>query len=143
MRMFTIRGSAYADFVGRQKNYNPATDVTVDQRGHTDYVLALETQTRLSEQLSFNVGASYAINTDSDHLNVSNGVYSINHPGNTVGANVALNYHFIPKVLVGSVQYRYSSTADGSNIYAIPASDNFVRNRQSNTVGVRLDYAMP
>jgi len=75
-----------------------------------------------------------------DVSNIETGTIHTYAPPNTRTLNVALNYHFSPNRLVGSVSYTYNSYTDATNTFAKATSDTAVENRMGNVVGVRLLY---
>jgi hypothetical protein len=142
-RDFTIRGAFDANIAGPRTAENLYTGDLERQAEHTDYALTLGTQTRFTDQLSLNVGGAYDLNDNARFTNRATGISYMNHPGNDASVNVALNYHFVPNTVVGSVMYQYDSIANGSSNYGVPVMDSSVRGRSSNLLGVRLSYAMP
>lgn len=142
-RFMTVRGSFTTQFLGRRQIDDAATGDIFDQGGHTNYVLALATQTRLSDQLSVNAGVTHTFTSNSSYTNTANSLSHTIQPGDDTVLDLALNYQFIPNTLVGSVIYRHGITGNTSNIYPDPVSDTITQDQYRNLLGVQIDYALP
>lgn len=145
MRSFTLYGSFAANFVGRTDVDNPVTAAQVATQSHTDYVLALDTQTRFTEALSLNAGVAHTWQAD---LSVLNSNVDIGHTrvvGDATNLHVALNYQLVPNALVASLTYGHDFLQDSHNIFP-PGSgiDNTsLRDRSADIYGAKLSYAFP
>ncbi len=140
MKSLTVAATAGTTHVGQQTTQLLANNTSSQSDPYWSYNAGLNSQTRFTDGVSFNAGASY---TRTGNYNVSNlqtgnpHVYSAPH---TRSLNIALNGHFIPNRLVGSITYTYDSYTDATNTFAKPASNTAVENRSDNVVGVRLLY---
>ncbi len=142
-RFFTIRGAFAADFLGRRHIDDDATGGTFDQSGHTNYLLSLATQTRLTDQFSVNAGVTHTFTSSYSYTNTLNNVTSTLRPGDNTVLDLALNYQFIPNTVVGSVIYRHGITGDRSTDYLNPVADTTQSDQYRNLIGVQLDYVLP
>ena len=143
MRDFTIAGSFDASYLGRRGALNETTGNSVSTSSTWLYTLGLATQTRLTDQFSVNAGAGY---TFAHNANVLNETTLVDHETRLKGTpslNAALNYHFIPNILVGSVTYQHDFGGGSDNVYAaIPADNNTIANKSEDLLGVRLRYVL-
>jgi hypothetical protein len=141
MRDFTIAGSFDASYLGRRGALNETTGDEVSTSSTWLYTLGLATQTRFSDQFSVNAGAGYTFAHDA---NVFNETSLVDHDTRVKGSpnlNAALNYHFIPNILVGSVTYQHDFGGGSDNVYtALPADNNTIANKSEDLLGVRLRY---
>jgi hypothetical protein len=142
-RFVTVRGSFSTQFLGRRQIDDAATGDIFDQGGHTNYILALETQTRLTEQFSINAGVTHTFDSNSSYTNTANDMTHTVSPGGDTVLDLAANYQFIPDTVVGSVIYRHGITGDTSNIYPDPTADVVTQDQYRNLIGVQLDYVLP
>ena len=142
--VFTVAMTFDAQYLDRRNTLNQNTgDFTVTDP-FWNYTLGVATQTRLTDQFSFNVGAGHTFNPHSDVMNDSTGIEHFSHIGDSSNINASLNYHFIPNRLVGSVDYRHNFYDTTQNIYpTVPTSDNSIRGKNEDVVGVSLRYVMP
>jgi opacity protein-like surface antigen len=139
---FTIYGKMLADWYGTQSELDPLTPSFVRESSYWDYSLDLDTQTRLTELLSFNAGIGYVFANNAMVRNLTASVNHISEPGNGLSLNAALNYAVQPNVVV-SLTYAYNHADTDKELYATPASDTFLRNHAANTVGVKFAYDTP
>ena len=143
MRDFTIAGTFDASYVGRRGALNELSGDGISTSSTWLYTLGLATQTRFSNQLSLNAGAGYTFAHDANVLNENTLVDHENHLRGTPNLNAALNYHFIPNVLVGSVKYQHDFGGDSDNLYVVvPADNTFYRNKSEDLVRLRLRYVL-
>jgi hypothetical protein len=140
---FTVYGKAVADWYGTQSQFNPATSDFVREESYWDYLVDLDTQTRLNDLFSIDAGIGYVFANNARVANFTSGVNHIAEPGDGLKLNAALNYQVVPNTLVASLTYDYRRDNTGQQIYALPASDTFLRNHDDNQFGVKLDYVMP
>ena len=99
-------------------------------------------QTRFGDQLSVNAGAGYTFGHNADVINETTLVDHESHANGTPNLNAALNYHFIPNILVGSVTYQHDFGGGSDNLYAVTTDDPSVRNKSEDLLGVRLRYVL-
>jgi len=63
--------------------------------------------------------------------------------GATANLNAALNYQFVPNIVVGSLEFQHNFSGGRNNIYAVmPASDWQIHNQSGDVLGVRLRYVL-
>jgi hypothetical protein len=143
-RSFTIAGNFDAEYYGHRNVENLTTDANVDTGSLWAYQLGLATQTRLTDQFSFNAGVAHTLGYDANVFNEATTVAHTSHVGGVTNLNAALNYHFIPNTVVGSLEYQHNFSGGQNNIYAAtPASDTEIHDRSQNILGVQLRYVMP
>jgi hypothetical protein len=143
MPHFTIYGKAVADWYGSQSEFNPTTTDFAREESYWDYLVDLDTQTRLNDLFSIDAGIGYVFANNAHVANLTTGVSHIAEPGNGLKLNAALNYQVVPNTLVASLTYDYRRDNTSQQIYALPAADTFLRNHDDNQFGVKLDYVMP
>jgi hypothetical protein len=141
MRDFTIAGSFDASYLGRRGALNETTGDDVSTSSTWLYTLGLATQTRLTDQFSVNAGAGYTFAHNANVLNETSLVDHEDRVKGTPNLNAALNYHFIPNILVGSVTYQHDFGGGSDNVYAaLPADNSSVSNKSEDLLGVRVRY---
>jgi hypothetical protein len=141
MRDFTIAGTFGASYLGRRGSLNESTSDEIGISSTWLYSIGLATQTRFSDQLSLNAGAGYTFGHDANVLNQTTLVDHETRVNGTPNLNAALNYHFIPNILVGSVYYQHDFGGGSDNVYAaLPADNTSIRNKSEDLLGVRLRY---
>jgi hypothetical protein len=140
MRGFTIAGTFDAIDSGTRNETIQSTGGNLNTSSYWGYTLGLATQTRFTDQLSLNLGAGYTFGHDANIFNSSSGLAHETHVGATPNLNAALNYHFIPNVLVGSVGYEHEFGGDSDNIYATATNNTEIHNHQSDILNVGLRY---
>lgn len=137
---FTLYSEYEATYLGARDTTN-ANDTVTDYGSYWRDSLGLNTQTRFSARFSFNVGITGYWNGDYSGQNENTGVGFVAGGGNEIAANAALNFHFVPDVLVGSLTYTNDIYSDRSYAYPNnPTSDTTTVNEDSNAFGVRLEY---
>jgi hypothetical protein len=58
--------------------------------------------------------------------------------------SAALNYQFVPNVLVGSLEYQHNFYQNARNQFPTsPTDNNSVRNKDEDLIGVRMSYVVP
>ena len=142
-RSFGIRGAFDADILGDSSTYNPANGDTLETGSHTNYILSLDTQTRLTDLFSVNAGLAHTFTSDANVVNLTNGAPRYTEPGDNTTLQLALNYNFIPNQFVISATYGHEFYDNGRTLYDDPLEDTETRDKNSNIVGVKLSYATP
>ncbi len=137
-RFFTIRGVFFDHYFGNSTTDNPNVGAANTTNAYWVPSVGLQTQTRFTDRLSANVGADYNFNGSPRVVNAA-GVPHTANLGDYQTVNVALNYHFIPNRLVGSVNYHHTFQDQTNEAFADPALD-FSRERSSDGVGAELRY---
>jgi hypothetical protein len=140
---FSLRGVFDANIYGNSNTFDLTTGDALRTQGYTDYVVALNSQTRLNPLFSVNAGIQH---TFASNQNVFNGTTDVTHltePGNTTDLHAALNYNLIPDQTVVSLNYAHFFYGDNQSIYANPASDSSTHNRSGDTLGVQVTYVLP
>ena len=140
--VFTVYGAVSATFVGRRNTFDPATSTNAQISGATNWNLDLATQTRLSDEFSFNAGVTQSLGRSRTNVIGPTGIEHFADPASTTALHLAANYTFVPDALVGSLSYAHSfDGVSRTDFPATPASDTTTRGRQGNTFGLHLDYA--
>ena len=139
---FTILGRFEADYNGDRSILQPASGLSSHEGSNWDYLLGLETQTRLNDRFSLDGNASYTFNGDSGIVSAG-GVPHDWQPGNVTDLGVAVDYQMVPNRFVASLGYDYRIHDDTSNLFpGAPASDTSVKYKDENVLGVKLNYAL-
>ena len=142
-RFFTIAAMFDALNVGHRSIENPLNGANVDINSLWTYSLRIATQTRLTDRFSFNAGAGYTLGHDADLFNEASDTAYASHVGATANLNAALNYQFVPNIVVGSLEFQHNFSGGRNNIYAVmPASDWQIHNQSGDVLGVRLRYVL-
>ncbi|MBA3810675.1 MAG: hypothetical protein H0X27_03335 [Caulobacteraceae bacterium] len=139
-RFFTIRADATGHYYGNSTLDNTTTGATVHTTDYWVPSVGLQTQARLNDRLSVNVGADYNFNGDPRVVNGATGVEHIAQLGDYQDVNVALNVHFVPNALVGSVSYRHEFHDRNTNVFPADPTANTQFDRSTDGVGVQLRY---
>jgi hypothetical protein len=139
MPMFTIYGQALAEWYGTQSQSGANF---VRQASYWDYLLNLQTQTRITRRFSFNAGVGYVFANSAQIQNFGTGVTHITDPGNGLKLDAALNYAVMPDVVV-SLTYDYARDNTGKELFVVPALDTLSRNHDENQIGVKFAYDTP
>jgi hypothetical protein len=143
-QQFTIAGLFDAQWFDTRSTLNQTSGDLTHASPEWNYSLGLATQTRFTDVLSLNAGVSELFASDSTVLNDTSGLTHLSHAGNTTNLNVALNYHFIPNQLVGTVGYEHNFFGPTHNLYpSVPTDDTTIRNHDEDVVGVSLRYTLP
>ena len=138
--MFTVQASAGARWVGGADEHDMATGDILHTTSYWVPTLGVATQTRITPRLSFNVGGDYNFNGSPDVTNEGNGVFQQSNRGDFGDLAVAVNYHFIPNRVVGSLGYTHTFFGLTDNIFqADPTRDSLV-DHSSNTFGGTVRY---
>ena len=140
---FTIYGKAVADWYGDQSEFNPVNTNFTRTQSYWDYLVDLDTQTRLNDLFSINAGIGYVFANSARVANITTSVDHIAQPGDGLKLNAALNYQVIPNALVASLTYDYTRDNTTKELYTAPAADTALRDHDDNTFGVKLAYTTP
>ena len=140
-RAFTLAGTVTTTHVGEQTTEQLANGTSTAAAAHWSYAAGVATQTRFTSRASVDAGVTVGGAANYTVLNLTNDNSHTYAPAVTRSLNLALNYHFQPNRLVGSLTYAYDNNTDASNTFAKSTSDTTVKDRTGNTVGFRLLYA--
>jgi len=140
MKAFTIDGSFSTVYEGNRYYEVLSNNDNYYEHQYFNYVFAMNTQTRLTDRLSFNLGSGYTIADKAYLTNLSTGTKSLVTPANTWDVTSALNYHFIPNKLVGGLTYTYDDFSNGKSTYTTVTSDTETKNHYANIFGARVQY---
>jgi hypothetical protein len=140
---FGIRATAAANWVGKRSIDDPLMATTLHENSAWNYDVALNTQARLTERASLNIGAGYLFRQSYGVDDPAVPASWTMHPGDVGNVHLALNYHFVPNRVVGSLTYQYNGYNHSSNTDATPAAfDGGIRNQSENVFGARLAYVL-
>jgi hypothetical protein len=137
-RFFTLRGVFFDKYFATSSTFNPNTGGTAQIASYWVPSVGFQTQTRFTDRLSANLDADYNFN-GSPRVVSGAGVERTSRLGDYQTVKVALNYHFIPNRLVGSLNYHHTFQDRTDEVFADPALD-FSRTRSSDGVGAELRY---
>ncbi len=142
-RDFTIAGLFDASWLDTRTVLNQNTGDNTLTDSQWNYRLGLTSQWRFSPVLSMNAGVGHTFSNSTQVFDDSNGLLHIAHGGDYTDLNVALNYHFIPNTVVGSIGYEHNFYQNTSNTFpTAPADNTFTRNRDEDVVGVTMRYVL-
>jgi hypothetical protein len=142
MPNFTIYGQALAEWYGDSSELDTSNKNFTRTGSYWDYLLNLQTQTRLGDRFSVNAGAGYVFANNARVADLTSGVDHTTQIGDGWRLNAALNYLVQPNI-VASLTYDYARDDTTSDIYALPASDTSLRNHDDNRFGVKFAYQTP
>ena len=140
MKAFTIDGSFSTAYVGNTYYETLANNANYYDHQFFNYTFAINTQTRLTQRLSINLGTGYTIADKAYDTALSTGTKWTAIPANTLDFTAAINYHFIPNRLVGGLTYTYDDFSNGKSIYPAVTSDTETKNHYANIFGARVQY---
>lgn len=145
MRGFTIYGSFFADLLGQRTvdNSNNGSKAITDS--HTNYTLALQTQTRFTEALSLNAGVDHVWASNASVFQTGTGLSHLLEPGDSTNVDAAINYHVVPNRLVASLTYEHDFLDPQHTVFAPAAGldNNTLKDRSADLYGAKLSYALP
>lgn len=144
MPQFTVLGQADANFFGSSDVDNLTNSTTAKRDSYWTYDLGVQTQGRITDQLSVDAGLTYTFNPSFNVMNITNGNPSISNPGDTTSINAGLNYHIVPNTVVVGLTYNYDLHGSSRNTFpTLPAAASTItRDDHENTFGVRLQYVL-
>lgn len=142
-RFFTVQGYFDATYLGQTSSYNALGD-SFSTSSYWQPRIGIGTQTRFNDRISLNVFGEYDF---AEHYNqlTSADIASGRGPayvdrGDFGDIGAALNYHFIPNRLVGSVVYSHTFYSPIDASYVLSPADNYSVQRSGNTIGGELRY---
>lgn len=142
-RDFTIAGTFDAIYLDGRKVDNQNTGGFTATDALWNYRLGLATQTRFTDQLSLNAGVGHTFADRADVFNSSTGLTHVSTGADFTDLNVALNYHFVPNTVVGSIGYQHNFYDNTRNLFPTsPADDTAIRNKDEDVVGVTMRYSL-
>jgi hypothetical protein len=125
---------------GPADEQNMVNGDTIHTSGFWAPTLGLATQTRITPRLSVNVNGDYTFNGSPNVLNEDNGVFYQSNRGNYGDLGVAVNYHFIPNRVVGSLGYTHTFFGQTDNIFPVDPDRDAALTRASDTFGATVRY---
>jgi hypothetical protein len=140
MKAFTISGVFSAIYAGNRYYEALTNNENYYEHQYFNYNFAINTQTRITDRLSFNLGTGYTITDKAYDTNLTTGTKFTSTLANTLAFNTAINYHIIPNKLVGSLTYTYDDFSNSKSTYTAAASDTSSKNHYANIFGARVDY---
>ncbi len=139
---FTIYGEGTATYLGSRDSLNESNDVTTNTNSSWQYAANLQTQTRLTDWFSVNLGVTETYSNNYDATNSGTLVTFTHESGDITSLNGALNFQLIPDRLVAGLTYAHDFYGNSSNNYALSTSDTSTRNQNQDIYGVRLQYVL-
>jgi len=142
-RDFTIAALFDATWLDARKVENQENDGFSTADSQWNYRLGVDSQLRLSDVMSVNAGAGHTFANNSTVFNSNTGLTHVSTGGDFTDLDVALNYHFVPNTVVGSIGYQHNFYDDARNLFpASPADNSAVRNKDEDIVGVTMRYTL-
>jgi hypothetical protein len=134
----TLQGYFNEERVGNTTVFGPMGFVATQSRWQPE--IGIHTQARFTPQLSVNANAGYSFAQDADAFNTADGVPSTHEFGDygTVGA--AVNYHFIPNKLVGSLGYTHTFYGQTSTTYPLNPTFDVSEQRSGDALTAAMRY---
>ncbi len=145
-RAFTIYGAGGAVYRGDTETENQTTGVkTKLNDSNWNYLLSLQTQTRLTSLVSLDAGVSHVFR-DKANTSFRNGAGTLvsRHvkAGDITALNVGLNYTVIKNRLVAGLTYEHDIIDDSVTSYANPANNITRTDDTANIYGAKLTYLL-
>jgi hypothetical protein len=142
-RAFTVAATFDANWLDTSKAINETTGGFTATDSRWNYRLGLASQIRFDPVTSVNLGAGHTFSNAALVFNSDSGLDHFSRGGDFTDLNVALNYHFVPNTLVGSLGYQHNFYDDTHNVFpTAPADDTSIRNKNEDIVGVTMRYVL-
>jgi len=138
-RAFTIQGAVLATWEGDSRIRDPANGGVSTATSSWTPTAQLNSQLRFSRRFSLNLTAGYDFGSRRT-VTEDDGVSYVDRPSGDERLVAALNYHFIPSVLVGGVDYSHTFFDHEQIDFPLAPASNGAFARSGDTVGVRLTY---
>lgn len=138
MRNFTIAGKFTATYFGNGGFLEPS-GVNYSESSSWNYAFNIDTQTRLTDAWSIDLGIQYTLVGDVNDID-NFGRHLRATANDDFYVSTAVNYQIIPGRLAGIVSYEYGDLGDTAKYFPDGFADTVVRNRSTNVFGARLDY---
>jgi hypothetical protein len=141
MQDLTVSASSGAYLTKSDNGFDEVRGVDVSTSQFWGYFAGLQTQTRLTPDLSLDLGAQYnSSNVDAVHASIGNAPFAINYPhGIRLGS--AINYHLVRNRWVARVEYDYVFLSTRRDTYADPASDLQSTARDLRSIDISMIYS--
>jgi hypothetical protein len=140
--MFTIAAKFDAIWLDTAKMLNQVSGDSTLTNATWNYRLGLDTQTRLSDQVSVNAGVGHTFTNNGEVFNETTGLFHFTDGRDVTDVSAGLNYQFVPNTLVGTLGYQHNFYQNVRNIFPTsPTDNNFARNKDEDLVGVTMRYA--
>ena len=137
---FTIAGGVGAIYHGKRDVYDPSNSGIFRTDAWWGYAAQINTQTRFTDRISLNLGATETLNSSADGV-TSAGLATTSKPGDVTNLHTRLNFTLVPNKLVANLSYQYVITTDSKFQYPNNASfDTINKNQNSNIFGGGLEY---
>jgi hypothetical protein len=142
--MFTIAAKFDALWLDTRNVLNQSSGDITRTDSLWNYRLGLDTQTRLTDAISFNAGVGHTFTNTGTVFSETTGLEHFSEGGDVTDLTAALNYQFVPNTVVASLEYRHNFYQDTRNLFPTSPTDNTsIRNKDENLVGVTMRYVMP
>jgi len=141
-RAFTLAGTFDALWYDTRTVLDQGTGFSNTTSPVWNYRLGLESQFRFDAPFSLNAGVGHTFNNDNTVFNGTTGLFHATRGGGYSDVRAAVNYDFVPNTVVGSIGYQHNFYGDARNLFADPANNTLVRNKDEDLVGVTLRYTM-
>jgi len=139
-KFLTVQASVSGQWVGPSDLRNMTSGDTIHTSGYWVPTLGFATQTRITPRLSVNIDGNYNIEPGPNVINQDNGVFYQSNRGDVGNLGMAVNYHFIPNRVVGSLNYNHTFYGLTDNIYPGLAERDSFTDRSADTFGATVRY---
>jgi hypothetical protein len=140
-RDFTIEANTGLYHIRNANGFDTARDADVRRDTFWGYFVGVQSQTRLSEVLSFNVSVAYvSSNLGRTNASLAGNSFAIDFP-DQVNVGMTFNYHLIPNKLVVQLGATYQSLGTRHDAYADSTLDVLIANRSVRSVAMALIYS--
>ena len=142
-RDFTIAATFDANWLGTRKVELQNNGGFTSSDAQWNYRIGLDSQWRFGDVTSLNLGVGHTFTNNSTVFNSATGLTHISTGGDFTDLSAALNYHFVPNTVVGSLGYQHNFYDDSRAVFPTsPANDTSARNKGEDFVGVTMRYVL-
>jgi hypothetical protein len=141
--MFTVAAKFDAIWLDTRNILNQSSGDVSRYDSVWNYRFGLDSQTRITDQFSFNAGVGHTFTNSGAVFNQTNGLEHITTGGDVTDVNAALNYQFVPNTVVGSLEYQHNFYQNSRDVFALALSNTSTRNKDEDLVGVTVRYVLP
>lgn len=139
-RDFTAYLDGSATYLSRKEVSDNINTITT-YNSNWQYILSLNTQTRLNGVLAINAGMTETVHNYVRGTNDTTQIVFDNKVGNQTTFNAALVYNIIPNKVVTTLTYNHEIFSNGSIDYLTqPSLNTNTKTKSANAIGARLQY---
>ncbi|MBV8978586.1 MAG: hypothetical protein JO261_02540 [Alphaproteobacteria bacterium] len=138
---FTLAGTFDAVWLDTRQALNQNSGLYTTTSAVWNYRLGIESQFRFGAPYSINAGFGHSFNNDTTVFNGTTGLFHAATGGDVTDVHASLNYAFTPS-MVASLNYQHNFYDSARDLFADPANDTSVRDKNEDLAGVTLRYVL-